>query len=292
MERITLRWDGLESTAYALGSGPVVLCLHGFPDHAGSFRHQLPALAAAGYRAVAPTMRGYEPSSQPDTSASSYHPLRVAHDVVAWARQLSDHPVHLVGHDWGAVATYLALALAPERFARAATIAVPPLHVVQSAPWRLPRQLRLSWYMFFFQLRGIADRAVARDDFAFLERLWRDWSPGWSWDPAEMDALKATFRQPGVLRAALGYYRAMFNPLLADSLALQRLARKPCSVPLLAITGATDGCMDTRLYDMLDPALFPAGLRVERVAGGGHFAHQERPDEVNRLLIDWLAAAR
>lgn len=292
MDRITLRWDGLESTAYALGSGPVVLCLHGFPDHAGSFRHQLPALAAAGFRAVAPTMRGYEPSSQPDASASSYHPLRLAHDVVAWARQLSDEPVHLVGHDWGAVATYLALALEPGRFARAATIAVPPLHVVQSAPWRLPRQLRLSWYMFFFQLRGIADRAVARDDFAFLERLWRDWSLGWSWDPAEMDALKATFRQPGVLRAALGYYRAMFNPLLADSLALQRLARKPCSVPLLAITGATDGCMDTRLYDMLEPSLFPAGLRVERIAGAGHFAHQERPDEVNRLLIDWLAPAR
>lgn len=292
MERITLRWDGLESTAYAAGSGPVVLCLHGFPDHAGSFRHQLPALAAAGYRAVAPTMRGYEPSSQPDASASSYHPLRLAHDVVAWSRQLSEEPVRVVGHDWGAVATYLALALAPERFARAATIAAAPVDVVQRAPLRLPSQLRLSWYMFFFQLRGIADRAVARNDFAFLERLWRDWSPGWRFDPAELEAVKATFRQPGVLRSALGYYRALFNPFLADSLALSRLARKPCTVPLLAITGASDGCMDTRLHDMLDRSLFPAGLRVERVAGAGHFAHQERPDEVNRLLIDWLAPAR
>ena len=292
MERITLRWDGLESTAFALGSGPVVLCLHGFPDDARSFRHQLPALANAGYRAVAPTMRGYEPSSQPDASPSSYHPLRVAHDVVTWARQLSAEPVHLLGHDWGAVAAYLALALAPERFARAATIAVPPLHVVQAAPFRLPRQLRLSWYMFYFQLRGIADRAVARDDFAFLERLWRDWSPGWSFDPPALDSVKSTFRQPGVLRAALGYYRAMFNPFLADSLAMQRLARKPCTVPLLAITGASDGCMDTRLYDTIDPALFPGGLRVERVAGAGHFVHQEKPDDVNRMLIDWLAPAR
>lgn len=292
MDRITLRWNGLESTAYAAGTGPVVLCLHGFPDDAGSFRHQLAALADAGYRAVAPTMRGYEPSSQPDASSSSYHPLAVARDVVEWARQLSDRPVYVLGHDWGAVATYLALALAPERFARAATIAVPPLHVVQAAPLKLPRQLRLSWYMFFFQLRGIADRVVARDDFAFVERLWRDWSPGWDFDRADLERVKSTFRQPGVLRSALGYYRAMFNPLLADSLAMQRLARKPCTVPLLAITGATDGCMDTRLYDMLDPALFAAELRVERVAGAGHFVHEEKPDEINRLLIEWFASAR
>jgi pimeloyl-ACP methyl ester carboxylesterase len=288
MERITLRWNGLESTADTLGSGPIVLCLHGFPDHARSFRHQLPALAAAGFRAIAPALRGYEPSSQPDASPASYHPVRVAHDVIEWARQLSPEPVHLIGHDWGAVVTDLAIHLAPERFARAATMAVPPLAAVQSVPWRLPRQLRLSWYMFFFQLRGIADRAVARDDFAFLERLWRDWSPGWRRDPADMAALKETFRKPGVLRAALGYYRATFNPLLRDSLTMQQLARRPYHVPLLAITGARDGCMDTRTYDLVDPALFKAGLRIERIAGAGHFVHQEKPDEINRLLIDWL----
>ena len=290
MDQITFRWDGLASTAYALGSGPVVLCLHGFPDHARSFRHQLPALAAAGFRAVAPTLRGYEPSSQPDARNASYHPVRIAHDVIAWARQLSDRPVHLVGHDWGAVVTDIALHLAPERFARSATIAVPPLGAVQGVAWKLPRQLRLSWYMFYFQLRGIADRAVARDDFAFLERLWRDWSPGWAWDPAEMTALKETFRQPGVLRAALGYYRATFNLLLADTILMQKLARAPYDVPLLAITGALDGCMDTRTYDLVDRSLFRAGLRIERIAGAGHFAHQEKPDEINRLLVDWLTA--
>lgn len=291
MEQIALSGNGLASTAYALGSGPVVLCLHGFPDHARSFRHQLPALAAAGFRAVAPTLRGYEPSSQPDGKPASYHPVRIAHDVIAWARQLSDQPVHLVGHDWGAVVTDIALHLAPECFARSATIAVPPLGAVQNVAWKLPRQLRLSWYMFYFQLRGIADRAVARDDFAFLERLWRDWSPGWAWDPAEMTALKETFRQPGVLRAALGYYRATFNLLLADTILMQKLARAPYDVPLLAITGALDGCMDTRTYDLVDRSLFRAGLRIERIAGAGHFAHQEKPDEINALLVDWLTAS-
>ena len=291
MENVVLSWNGLCSSAWAQGSGPVVLCLHGFPDHARSFRHQLPALADAGFRAIAPTLRGYEPSSQPDGKPASYHPVRVAHDVIEWARQLSDQPVHLVGHDWGAVVTDLALHLAPERFARSATIAVPPLGAVQRVLWRLPRQLRLSWYMFYFQLRGVAERAVARDDFAFIERLWRDWSPGWTWDPAEMEALKATFRQPGVLRAALGYYRATFNPLLADTIAMQRIARQPYAVPLLAMTGATDGCMDTRTYDLVDRALLAPGSRIERIPGAGHFVHQEKPAEINRLLVDWLASA-
>ena len=174
MEQIVLSSNGLASTAYALGSGPVVLCLHGFPDHARSFRHQIPALAAAGFRAIAPTLRGYEPSSQPDARPASYHPVRIAHDVIEWARQLSDQPVHVVGHDWGAVVTDLAMHLAPERFARAVTIAVPPLAAVQSAPWKLPRQLRLSWYMLFFQLRGIADEFLThanRDRPEHLEAI-------------------------------------------------------------------------------------------------------------------------
>ena len=85
-DRIELRANGLRFSAHAAGAGPLVLCLHGFPDHAGSFRHQLPALAAAGYRAVAPTMRGYEPSSQPRDG--DYHIVRLAEDVVGWLDHL------------------------------------------------------------------------------------------------------------------------------------------------------------------------------------------------------------
>jgi pimeloyl-ACP methyl ester carboxylesterase len=94
-----------------------------------------------------------------------------------------------------------------------------------------------------------------------------------------------------VLWSALAYYRATLNPMLADSREMRRLSALPLAVPTLAITGARDGCMDTRMYDYVDGALFTQGYRMERLEGAGHFAHQEKPEEVNGLLLDWIAAA-
>jgi pimeloyl-ACP methyl ester carboxylesterase len=271
--------------------GPTVLCLHGFPDHHHSFRHQLPVLADAGYRAVAPLLRGYEPSSQGRRHVPDSHPLQVAADVQAWARELGGgEPVHIVGHDWGALVTQATCWLSPELFRSATIFSVPPLHAMDVGIPRHPVQIRNSWYTLFFQLRGLADRIVASRDFAFIERLWRDWSPGWDWDPSDMNALKETFRQPNVLWFALAYYRATLNPFLADSRELRRLTYEPTDVATLTITGELDGCMDTRMYDYIDESLFPRGLRVERIGGAGHFVHQEKPEEVNALLLDWLAA--
>ena len=103
-----------------------------------------------------------------------------------------------------------------------------------------------------------------------------------------MASLKQTFHQPGVRWSALAYYRAMLNPFLEDSKRVRELTRAQTHVPTMAVTGALDGCMETRLFDYLDPALYPRGLRRERIEGAGHFAHQEKPDEFNRLLLDWL----
>jgi pimeloyl-ACP methyl ester carboxylesterase len=289
---IELASNGLRSTAYALGEGPAVLCLHGFPDHHASFRYQLGPLADAGYRAVAPLLRGYEPSSQPSRRVADYHPLRIASDVLAWSRQLGGGgPVHLVGHDWGAVVAYLACVLEPGLFRSLSTLAVPPFSALQAGIRRHPGQLRNSWYMLFFQLRGLADRVVAARDLAFIERLWRAWSPGWSFDSEDMAALKHRFREPGVLASALAYYRATLNPLLADSREMRRISAEPVPVPTLAITGARDGCMDTRMYDYIDPKLFPHGYRMERIEAAGHFVHQEKPQAVSELLLDWIAGA-
>jgi pimeloyl-ACP methyl ester carboxylesterase len=289
-ERIELVCGERRFSALSLGEGPVVLCLHGFPDHLHSFRHQLPVLADAGYRAVAPMLRGYEPSSQLARRVADYHPLQLAGDVVAWAGQLGGgEPVHLIGHDWGAVVTYLACGLAPSLFGSATAMAVPPLDAMQEGIRRHPGQLRNSWYMVFFQLRGLADRIVAARDYAFIERLWRAWSPGWAWDTEDMASLKRTFRQPGVLWSALAYYRAMANPFPDDSRAVQRMSEEPIEVPTLTLSGAVDGCMDTRIYDCADPSRYPRGYRFERVPDLGHFLHQENPAAVNPILLDWLA---
>ncbi len=288
---ITLRAGGLTFSATTLGEGPLVLCLHGFPDNRRSFRLQLPALADAGFRAVAPTLRGYEPSSQP--ADGDYHIVRMAEDVAGWIDDLGAERVHLVGHDWGAVIGYAAAALVPERLASLTTLAIPYPGRLRQGIRKLPSQIRNSWYMLFFQLRGLADRAVEARDWALIEKLWRDWSPGWSPPPAELAAVKATLAEPGVKTAALAYYRAMFDVRSPAARDTNRLLESPIRVPTLAITGALDGCMDTRLHDLaIDAEDFPAGIRVERIAGAGHFVHQEKPEELNPILLDWLQAER
>lgn len=270
----------------------MALCLHGFPDHMRSFRFQLPALAAAGYRAVAPCLRGYEPSSQP--ADGDYHIVRMAEDAVAQVDALGSEPVHLIGHDWGAVIGYAAAVLAPDRFLSLTTLAIPhPGRMQRDGLRAVPSQLRKSWYMLFFQLRGLADHVLERNDWAFVGRLWRDWSPGWPIPEDELRIVVQGLAQPGVKRAALGYYRAMFGFAGRAARDTRRLLGSPIPVPTLALTGARDGCMDTRLHDVavLDED-FPAGVEKLRIQDAGHFLHQEKPEEVNRRIVDWLDRCR
>lgn len=287
-ERLTLVANDLEFSSLAQGNGPIVFCLHGFPDTSRSFRHQLPALAAAGYRAIAPAMRGYEPSSQP--SDGDYSMIRMAEDLVGWIDSLGNEPVHLMGHDWGAIVAYAAGALAPDRFHSIATMAVPhPGRMQREGIAKVPKQLLNSWYTMFFQLPGLSDFAVEARDWALIEKLWRDWSPSWTVPAEEMAHLKNTLAQPGVKRAALGYYRAMFTRSTEGAKKTEKLFESPIPVPTLALTGARDGCIDTRLYDVsMKHEDFPGGLEVVRVDHAGHFLHQEKPAELNSILIDWL----
>lgn len=293
LDSTVLKNGALEFTALAAGpaSGTPVICLHGFPDNAHSFRYLLPALADAGYRALAPTMRGYEPSSQP--ADGDYSMAALVGDLVAWIDGLGAGKVHLVGHDWGAVVAYLAGALFPDRFLTVTVMAVPHSARFAEGIKEVPGQLLNSWYMIFFQLRGIADWAVARNDWALIKKLWRDWSPGYALGEDEWACLRETFEGAGVKKAMLAYYRQNASPTVL--LGLRKPETPPPTVipvPTLAVTGADDGCIDTRLFNlvMLEED-FPKGLRIERIARAGHFAHVEKPDEINRLILDWIEGA-
>jgi pimeloyl-ACP methyl ester carboxylesterase len=292
--RIQLSHGQLTFTALTCGceandGKPVVLCLHGFPDTANTFRFQMPALAAAGYRVVAPMLRGYEPLSQP--SDDDYRLSSLAGDVITWLDTLGEDKVYLVGHDWGAAISYVAAALAPERFLSLVTIAVPHPARLPAAIRRLPVQLLRSWYMVFFQLRGIAEYAVERRDSALIRQLWQSWAPDLALSEDDWRSLRATFSAPGVTRAMLAYYRQNASPPIMlgwKQTDAMRLTTVP--VPTLAITGADDRCIDTRLYDLVfSNRDFPAGVRVERIEEAGHFAHLEVPDRINALLIDWFS---
>lgn len=270
-----------------MGEGPLVICLHGFPDNAGSYRRQLPVLAAAGYRAVSITLRGYEPSSQP--SDNDYSLTTIAADIPMFIKQLGEERAHLIGHDWGAAIAYTAGAQAPECFKSLTTMALPHSGRFLSEAIKHPNQLRLSWYMGFFKLPLISDHIVERNDYAFIRKLWRDWNPGWDAPETDLQNVIETFRQPGVKEAALSYYRQTIG-LKAFTPSAIAAAKFKVPVPTMAITGARDKCIDSDVFrSMMYEEDFPAGLEVRQVADAGHFPHQEQPDAVNGLLLDWLA---
>ncbi|MEX2659427.1 MAG: alpha/beta fold hydrolase, partial [Acidimicrobiales bacterium] len=158
------------------GTGPMALCLHGFPDSAHTWRLLAPTLVEAGYRVVAPFLRGYAPTAVP--ADGRYQTGALAKDAVELHEALAgDERAVVIGHDWGATAAYGAASLAPERWRRVVTASVPPAGAM-SAGFLTYDQLRRSWYMFFFQ-HPLAELVVGMDDLAVVDRLWADWSPGY-----------------------------------------------------------------------------------------------------------------
>src|SRR6056297_537240 len=199
-----VRAGELEFGYLEVGSGPLALCLHGFPDSAWGWRHLLPQLADAGFRAVAPFMRGYAPTEVP--ADAMYQTGALASDACALHEALGgDGEAVLIGHDWGAMATYGAASLEPDRWRRVIAAAVPPAGAMGQGFLSFD-QLRRSWYMFFFQ-HPLADVVVPMADLAFIDRLWADWSPGYD-ASADVPHVKDALRDPANLAAALGYYRA------------------------------------------------------------------------------------
>jgi len=287
-QTFTLESGDLRFTAAEQGKGPLVLCLHGFPDCYHSFRHQLPFLAEHGYRAVSVSLRGYEPSSQP--SNGDYSLESIAGDVIAFIDQLGEDKAHLIGHDWGAAITYTAGAAVPERFHSLTAMAVPHSGRFVNEAFFKPKQALLSWYMLFFQLRGIADYTVKRNDFAFIRWLWKTWSPNWQIEESVIAEVIDTLRQPGVQRGALAYYREALSPKQLPLTPARRAANAyPVTVPTLALTGRDDGCIDCDIFQSLcREEDFPRGLEVCVVEDAGHFLHQEQPDAVNELILDWI----
>jgi pimeloyl-ACP methyl ester carboxylesterase len=283
--------NGLTFAYLAAGDAdaPLALCLHGFPDSAWTWRHLLPSLATAGYRAVAPWMRGYAPTTVPGDGR--YQSAVLGLDACALHEALGGgEDAVLVGHDWGALAGYAAVHHPSTPWRRLVTMAVPPPAALAQAFFSYD-QLQRSWYMFFFQ-HPLAEMAVPMDDLVFIDRLWADWSPGYDADE-DLPHVKDALREPANLGAAIGYYRATIGGVgLSDDpevVALQDAANGPLPLPTLYLHGRTDGCMGADLAEVAAASLTGEGSRAEVVDGAGHFLHVERPDVVNALVLDFLA---
>lgn len=267
--------------------GPLALCLHGFPDSAWTWRHLLPALADAGYRAVAPFLRGYAPTDVP--ADGLYQSGAVASDANALHEALGgDRHAVLIGHDWGALAAYGAAGHAPERWRKVVTAAVPPPAAVASS-FLSYDQLQRSWYMFFFQ-SALADGVVPMDDLVFIDRLWADWSPGFD-ATAELPAVKNALRDPANLTAALGYYRATLGAGARSPQydQVEAAGSAPLPMPVLYLHGRMDGCMGVDTIDDSVLASMPhTASRIELIDGVGHFLQLENPALVNQTILAFL----
>lgn len=274
-------------------TGDLAVCLHGFPDDAGSMVPVLDALSEDGYTAVAPYMRGYAPTDPaPD---GEYTAEALGADAVALLEAVAerfdrDGDRVLVGHDWGAVAAYAAASGDPDAMDQLVTMAVPPLF--EELLTTYPRQLARSWYMWFFQVPGAPERALRWRDFELVEFLWGLWSPGWDYPRSRIESVKATFDRGETVEHALEYYRQIVGGSIREMVTQGPPSPEdspPIKVPTLLITGARDGCIGTELYEEAEQ-VFDAPCRVLRVRDAGHFVHQERPslvgDELRRFLRD------
>ncbi|WP_328521096.1 alpha/beta fold hydrolase [Kribbella sp. NBC_00359] len=258
-----------------VGDGEPVLLLHGWPDSHEVWRHQITALGEAGYRTIAPDLRGFGQSDKPGTVAS-YGMIQMVSDQIGLLDALGAGPAHVVGHDWGGAIGAVLAALSPERVASLTCLSVGHPAAFAAAGWK---QREKSWYMLLFQFPGIAERWLAADDFANLRN--------WSRHP-DIDSVIARLRDPAALTASLAVYRAILPP---ESLTRSSTELPPIQVPTMGIWSSEDLAITEKALTGT-AAFVDAPWRYERINGIGHWAQLDAPDQVNALLLDFLTSLR
>ena len=264
--------NGLRFRVEDRGSGAPVVLLHGWPDTSRLWRHQIDALTAAGYRAIAPDLRGRGHSDRP-SQVSDYALSSTVRDVTGILDALGVQRAHVVGHDWGAVAAWLLASLAPDRVDRLVAISVgfpgaagrPTLDTLQKA-----------WYRLLFLFEGVAEDLLRQDDWYLLRELLQTYP--------DLDAALAEFGEPDALTASLNWYRA--------NVPVQRLLGGGRSLPTVA--APTLGIWSSGDLYLTEQGMTRSAERVtgpwryECVEGAGHWIPLERPERLNSLLLDFL----
>lgn len=260
------------------GQGPLVLCMHGFPDNACTWVPIMGVLAAQGYRVVAPFTRGYYPSAL--AADGDYAVTTLAQDILDLIAALGEESAIVIGHDWGGLAAITAANIAPEKISKLIVSGVPHLH---KAPFSLAQLFR-SWYVLLFQLPGLPEKLVARKQLAFIDSLYSAWSPQWAIGTEHLDSVKASLSAPGALTAALDYYRAMVRRMTA---ARWKMISAKTTVPALVFVGLADGSTGHELFRYTNDC-YENLHDLVKMTGVGHFPHLENHDLFSRKVLNFL----
>ena len=274
--------NGVRLHLLEAGSGPLVILLHGFPENCYGWLGQIPALVKAGYRVVAPDLRGYNLSEKPK-GLNAYRLDLLALDIEALIIALGEDSAHVVGHDWGGVIAWMVAMMFPERVRKLIIINAPhPTRYLQML-WRTTQLLR-SWYVFFFLCPYWPERIIRMNRFQRVRQLFMN-------DPikpdvysnAQIDGFIKGLSISNALTSGLNYYRAGvlygFKILSTHS--------RPIHMPTLVIWGEKDRYLDIRLIDQLNP--LATSLTIQRFADASHWVMAEHPQRVSRAIISFLS---
>jgi pimeloyl-ACP methyl ester carboxylesterase len=280
LEDLTFRNGAIELHAVAAGppDGPVAVLLHGFPEFWYSWHQQIAPLASAGFRVIVPDQRGYNKSSKP-RGAASYALSELTSDVLAIADQLGQERIFLAGHDWGAAVAWSVALLDPQRIAKLAILNVPHPSVMRRYLNRNRRQLRRSWYMFFFQLPWLPEASFSAFNFHLgVRSLVRSSRPN-TFSPEDLAQYRAAWSEPGALTAMIHWYRAAarFQSKFPDS---------TVHVPTRILWGERDAFL---LSEMAQDSLrYCDSAELYTFANASHWLQHEEPARVSALLIDFF----
>ena len=255
------------------GAGTPVILLHGFPDTSALWRHQIAALTSAGFRTIAPDMRGRGRSDRP-ADVADYALPKIVGDVTGIMDALGIQRAHVVGHDWGAAVAWLVAALAPDRVDHLVAISV---GYPGAAGLPTLEALQKSWYRLLFQFDGVAEDLVQRHDWYLMRELLQGGGE-------DFDRYVTNLSEPGALTSALNWYRANLQPdrLLGPGPSLPAVAAPTMGIFGTADLYLTEGAMLNSAPKVTGP------WRYERLEGVGHFVPLQAPDQLNKLLLDFL----
>jgi pimeloyl-ACP methyl ester carboxylesterase len=279
-EHLRLATNGIELEALAAGlaDGPLVILLHRFPEFSDGWRQQIPALAGAGFRVVAPDQRGYNRSDKPEGIAA-YRLDTLADDVLGIADTLGYQRFAVVGHDWGGVVAWHLAEHYPERISRAAILNAPHPTTLWRHARRRPSQALKSWYVAFFQLPFLPERALSASGFWVLRRVLRRTSRSGTFTGEDFRHYREAWGQPGALTAMLNWYRALRLHRPAAASARIRM-------PVRVIWGHRDAFLEKGLAEA--GASLCDKAEVIHLPEASHWLQHEEPETVNRLLLKFL----